>query len=300
MQLDLKIDVVEDISLDDFNRKYYFPQRPLIIRGGIVKKQSCHNVWTLDWFKQQYPDLVVDVFDNSNQKHLKGAVLGADIKMRFSEFLDVIRKDEPCNLRMFLFDIYRHDKKLYDYFSCPEIMKGVLGNVAFSFFGGKNTVVKMHYDVDYSNVLLTQFEGKKRILLFENKYSTLLYRLPFNQHNVIDILKPDYDNYPGLKYVRGYDFVVGPGDSLFMPSGYWHYNIYLEGGFAVAFRRLAPDLTGVLKGVTNLGFKLPFDKMMFNIFGDRWYNWKVTKSKERAAKLIQAIEQEGKSLQGVG
>jgi hypothetical protein len=290
MQLDLKIDVAEDISLDDFNRKYFFPQRPLIIRGGIVKKQPCHSTWSLDWFKQQYPDLLVDVFDNRNQNHLKTAVLDADGKMKFSEFLDVICRDEPCSLRMFLFDIYRHDKKLYNYFSCPEIMKGVLGNVAFSFFGGKNTVVKMHYDVDYSNVLLTQFQGRKRVILFENKYSTLLYRLPFNQHNIIDILNPDYENYPGLKYVRGYDFILEPGDSLFMPSGYWHYNTYLEGGFAVAFRRLAPDLAGVMKGVINLGIRLPFDKTMNNLFGDKWYNWKIKTSKERALKLIHEMQ----------
>jgi hypothetical protein len=297
MHLDLKIDIVPSISKRDFEKNYLRPQKPLLIRKGIVNEQPAGTKWSLDWFKKNYGNVLVDVYDNGNDEHKKSAVVKPDLKMRFDEFISVIQKDEYTGLRMFLFNLYKIQPELKKDFACPPIIKGVLGNIGYTFFGGKNTDVKMHYDIDMSNVMLTQFEGKKRVILFEPKYSTLLYRLPFNQHNVIDIIRPDYQKYPGLRYVRGYDFIMEPGDTLFMPSGYWHYNTYLEGGFAVAYRKLASSLATKLHGARNLFLIMPFDKLMLALFKDKWFQWKVAESERRANEVVNQIEN-GMGLSG--
>jgi ribosomal protein L16 Arg81 hydroxylase len=292
MQLDKKIDVLPHISYDDFIKNYYQPQKPLIIRQGIVNEQtSCHQ-WSLDWFKQNYGNVLVDVFDNHNLDHKKSAVTKPDATIPFKDFINHIQKDEASHLRLFLFKLFKVAPELQQDFNCPQIMKGLLGKIGFAFFGGKNTEVKMHYDVDMSSVLLTQFEGRKRVILFEPKYSKLLYRTPFNMHSLVNVIKPDYIKFPALKYVKGYDFILQPGDSLFMPSGYWHYNTYLEGGFAIAYRKLSPSIFSALIGCFNIFILIPLDKLILRLFKDKWYHFKNRMAAQMAEKAIKKIEQE--------
>jgi ribosomal protein L16 Arg81 hydroxylase len=292
MQLDKAIPILSHISYSDFIQNYYLPQKPLIIRKGIVEAQPQSKKWSLDWFKKNYGHLQVEVFDNQNQNHKKSAVTKPDAVIPFKNFISHIQKDEPSYLRMFLFNLFKVAPELQKDFDTPAIMKGALGKIGFAFFGGKNTEVKMHYDVDMSSVLLTQFEGRKRVILFEPKYATLLYRTPLNMHSLVDIMKPDYEKFPGLKYVNGYDFVMQPGDALFMPSGYWHYNTYLEGGFAVAYRKLAPSYKLILVGCLNIALLIPLDKLLLKFLGDNWYHHKNKIAFKRAEKVVKTLEKE--------
>src|ERR1700756_538951 len=93
---------------------------------------------------------------------------------------------------------------------------------------------------------------KKRVVLIAPEYTDLLYCLPLNTYSLIDIDKPDYKKYPGLLLVKGYDFILEPGDSLFMPSGYWHYMTYLESGFSISYRKIATKFYTKLQGFTYL------------------------------------------------
>src|SRR5690606_38134237 len=122
-------------------------------------------------------------------------------------------------LRMFLFNMFKKKPELRKDFPCPPLFKGLLGRIGFMFFGAKGIKVRIHQDMDMSNVLLTQFHGRKRVVLIDPKYSRLLYKLPFNTHSLIDLDNPDYQKYPGLKHIEIYDCVINHGDSIFMPSG---------------------------------------------------------------------------------
>jgi len=70
---------------------------------------------------------------------------------------------------------------------------------------------------------ITQFKGRKRVILFDNKYSEALYKLSFMVQRYIDPEQPDYNKYPGLKNVEGYETILEDGETLFMPSGIWYY-----------------------------------------------------------------------------
>ncbi len=292
MQLDKTIDILPHISYSDFISKYYKPQKPLIIRQGIVNEQvKCKN-WSLDFFKEKYGDFEVEVYDNKNPKHKKSAVTNPDTIIPFKTFIQHIQKDEPSSIRLFLFKLFKMAPELKQDFKCPAIMKGLLGGIGYAFFGGKQTEVKMHYDVDMSSVLLTQFEGRKRVILFEPKYSKLLYRTPLNMFSLVDIVRPDYDKFPALKHVSGYEFIMQPGDSLFMPSGYWHYNTYLEGGFAVAYRKLAPSFLQICIGFLNILILIPLDKLILKLFKDHWFQLKQRIAVHIANNALKKIEQE--------
>jgi hypothetical protein len=135
--------------------------------------------------------------------------------------------------------------------------------------------------------LHTHFGGRKRVVLISPDYSELLYRLPLNTYSLIDIDKPDYQTYPALKYVKGYDITLEPGDSIFMPAGYWHYMTYLEGSFSVSYRKLSPTLNHPAKGLLNLVLYMPLDKMLNRILGDTWLTAKNNIAQQSAYNLIQ-------------
>ena len=202
--------------------------------------------------------------------------------MPFSEYLDIIGSNEETPLRIFLFNIFKEFPELRKEFPTPVIMKGILGKMGFAFFGGKNTTVRFHYDIDASNVLMTQILGQKRVILVSPEYNRLIYKLPFSSFSLIDPEQPDLKKFPALRYVKGYDFILYPGDALFMPSRYWHFNTYLEGGMAVSYRSMAHHTVDLYNGLMNTTVRLAFDKLMFSLFKEKWTEYKVQVAFDRA------------------
>jgi ribosomal protein L16 Arg81 hydroxylase len=271
MDLTLRLDTVENISEKEFFKKYFNPQKPVIIKGLVNKTPAAHK-WTLDYIKEKLGKVEVDVFDDSVKRN--SAYTYGDLKMPFAEFLDLIIKKQATNYRLFLFNGFKHSDELKKDFPCPPFFKGILDHIGFMFFGGKSATVRVHYDIDMSNVLHTQFTGRKRIILVSPEYTDFMYKTPFNTFSIADLEKPDYKLFPALRYVQGYDITLEPGDTLFMPSGYWHHMTYLEGGFGVAYRKMAHQPEILLNGILNTTLRLWFDKLMAFINAEAWMNWK--------------------------
>jgi hypothetical protein len=275
-----------ELSQEDFNRKYFRPQKPVLLKG-LAKLQPAGEKWTIDWFKETMGDLEIAVFDNNVKKHRYSTTTTPDIKMPFREFLDVIAHEEASSLRMFIYNLYKQNPDLRKDFACPHfINQGPMKRMGFMFLGGKDTDARLHYDTDYSNVILTQIFGRKRVILFEPKYTPFLYKVPFNVHSLMDLKNADPEDWPGLKYVRGIEVIQEAGDGIFMPSGYWHYNTYLNGGISVAYRKMANTPARLWKGASFLGLIMPFDKTMNAIFKERWYKYKERLCVERVNRVI--------------
>ncbi len=285
MDLSQKIDVIHYDSGLDFKKKYLETQTPVIIKG-LTDKTLAAKRWSIDYFKKTMGNVLLDVYDNGNSNAASSAYTTADLKMKFKDYLDIIEKNEHTDLRIFLCDLFKLNPELRKEYPCPAIFKGLLDHKGFMFFGGKDTTVRIHYDIDMSNVLHTHFGGRKRVLLFAPEYSKLLYRLPFNTYSLANFDNPDYEKYPALKYVKGYKFILEPGDTLFMPSGYWHYMTYLEGSFSVSYRKLSPHMKHKMEGVLNLAMFLPVDKLLNRVLGSKWLQIKKKLAQKRAMEMI--------------
>jgi hypothetical protein len=233
-------------------------------------------------------DVVIDLYDNNN-KNSESAYTHPDLQMKFADYVDTIIQNKPSSLRMFLFNMFKKRPELRRDFPCPPLFRGIMGNIGFMFFGGQGIKVRIHQDIDMSNVLLTQFYGRKKVVLVAPQYSRLLYKLPFNTHSLVDLDNPDYEKYPGLQYVEKYECVLNHGDSLYMPSGYWHYITYLDGGFSVSYRKIAYSPYWKMAGLLSLVVYMPFDKLMNKILGKRWLPFKERLAQKRAEKEITRI-----------
>ena len=290
MKLDLSlpyaIENASDLSVEEFNRKYLVPQKPVLIKG-LANLQPAGEKWTIDWFKKEMGHLEVGVFDETKTVHTYSTTVNPDQKIPFGQFLDILASNKPNKLRMFRWDLYKQNPKLKADFSCPKYFnKGVMKSFGFMFLGPKDTAVRLHYDVDYSNVLLTQIYGSKKVILFAPDQSKHLYQVPFNTHSLADLKDIDLDKWPGLKKAKGYEIIQEQGDGLYMPSGYWHYNTYMEGGISVAYRKLSQTPSGLFKGLYFMGITMPFDKLMNILFGQKWWKIKHKKSIKNVENIL--------------
>jgi ribosomal protein L16 Arg81 hydroxylase len=289
MALDVKtpIPVVDGttITREEFYKNYYIPQKPVVLRG-LWKQYPAYTKWTMDFFKESMGNIEVGLFGN-RQEDLAKTLQAPNETMRFDEYLNLIER-EPTDLRLFLFPVFKHKPELLKDFDYPAITKRYI-KIPFMFFGPPKSVVRMHQDIDMSNVFLTQFHGHKRVWLFAPSQSELLYRLPFNVHSTVDVDNPDFKTYPGLRYVKGMSTVLEHGDTLFMPSGYWHHIEYLSGGFGLSVRTLANSLPGKLKGLWHVAVLRSVDNIMRKVNEEKWFQYKKKVANNRAEKAIAKI-----------
>src|SRR5690606_24805136 len=151
------------------------------------------------------------------------------------------------------------------------------------FFGGKGAKVLAHYDMDLADLIHVHFHGNKHVTLFEPKQAKHLYKVPFTVHNLetIDMDQPDFEKYPALQNVEGISVTMKHGDALYMPSGYWHYITYDNGGFSITLRAFPRKPLRLLKLFKNIIFMRTFENMMRRVFGQGWVAYKEKKMVER-------------------
>jgi hypothetical protein len=287
MKISRNIETVSSITAEEFEKNYFRPQKPVIIKG-LGYRYPAGWKWSMNYLSEVCGDVNVALFDNT-KNNSGSAYTKHDLTMRFCEYVDLVLKDKGSNLRMFLFNMFKKKPVLRKDFPCPDIFKGLLGRLGYMFFGSKGAKVRIHQDIDMSSVLLTQFEGKKRVVLVHPKYSDLLYRLPFNTYSLVDLDNIDHDKYPGLEFVEAQECVLEHGDALFMPSGYWHYITYLDHGFGVSYRKLAPSFKTVLNGFVYLSILMPVDKVMNFLLGKWWLDRKEVEAQMRAYRAMKKL-----------
>jgi len=285
------VDVIETISPTDFKKNYYEPKIPLIITG-LSKEWPAYKKWNWDYFKEIVGDKQVALYNNTKSDAYTPINTADDYKT-FAEYVDMI-KEGPAAWRIFLFNIFDHAPQLIEDFTWPEqLMKGFVKKYPMLFTGGETSITHMHFDIDLSHILHTQFCGRKRVLLFRHEEQHKLYRKPFEVLSLADFSNysnraeiPDYEKFPALKHAVGYDLVLNHGDTLFMPAGYWHHMEYIDSGFAMSLRALQDSLSGKARGAWNLFGMRSIDTVMKKTNPVWWYNYKIKKINRLANKEL--------------
>ncbi len=286
------VDTVANISPEEFKTKYYQTQTPVVITE-MAKEWPAYKKWNWDYFKKMVGDKKVGLYNNIKSDSYTPINTADDYKT-FGEYVDMIQKG-PAAWRIFLFNIFDHAPQLIKDFTWPEhLMKGFVKKYPMLFTGGQGSVTHMHFDIDISHILHTQFAGRKRVLLFPYDQKNKLYRKPFEVLSLADFSgyaenngMPDYEKFPALKYAEGYDLILNPGDTLFMPAGYWHHMEYIDSGFAMSLRALQSSVSGKLHGVWNLFGMRGIDTLLKKTAPKWWYNYKVKKIDQLAKKELQ-------------
>ena len=286
------VDTVESISPEKFKKEYYEAGKPLVIKN-LATEWPAYTKWNWDYFKQIVGDKKVGIFNNA-KSNAHTPVNKADDYTTFGRYVDMISKG-PAGWRIFLFNIFDHAPQLTHDFEWPdELMKGFVKRFPMLFVGGASSITHMHFDIDMSHILHTQFMGRKKVLLFPYEEQHKLYRRPFEVLSLADFShyyqqngSPDYSTFPALKLAKGFETTLEHGHTLFMPAGYWHHMEYLDSGFAMSLRALQSSMKGKLKGAWNLVGMRNIDTLMKRTAPKWWYDYKKEKIMKAANKVLE-------------
>jgi hypothetical protein len=139
-----------------------------------------------------------------------------------------------------------------------------------------------------AHIFHTHFNGRKHVILFENKWKERLYQIPYATYALEDynVENPDFDKFPALKGVKGIEAYLEHGDTLFMPTGYWHWMKYLDGSFSISLRAWDKSWAVKARSLYNLTIQRKFDDFMKGNFREKYMAWKERLAIKRANKAL--------------
>lgn len=286
-QLNLSaIDVVDEISKEDFINHYQKPLKPLVIRN-FSKSWTAKINWSYSNLKKVAGDERVKLYGKWLDNDPTAIEMPPAKEMAFGDYLEMLSSGEVSDLRIFLFNLFKLKPELLSDFSFPDVTDGWLKDFPYLFFGCAGSDVRLHYDIDLSHVFITQFWGTKRITLFDQNQTRFLYKLPFTTHSAVDFSNIDYSKYPALRFAQGYQHELKHGETLFMPSGIWHYIEYLDGSFSLSLRALSESNLYRIKGAYNVFVIRKLDYFLNKYYKSTWSDFKLKRAIAKANEIVE-------------
>jgi len=240
--------------------------------------------WTPADLAARYGHKMVRVYDASFGKPGSN-YMGSVASMPFAAFLQETL-GAGRDLRMFLYNLSRQIPELLDDLDFPDVGLRFSRRFVYTFFGCRGSTTPLHYDIDMGHVLHTAIHGRRRVRLYAPDQSRALYQHPFTVRSYVDLDRPDYGKYPALASAHGYQVILEPGQTLFLPSGYWHEFHYLDAGFGLSLRAGSGRLRDWTSGLANLLALSPIDRLGNKIAPEGWYAWKQRRAHLRASAYM--------------
>lgn len=273
---------VNSLSKAAFERDFLAPLRPVVFRR-LASAWPALNKWTPQFFIDNFGERKVRVYDASFARPGQHYMSNIEV-LPLREFLHAIL-DTSRDLRMFLYNIARELPALLRDIRYPDLADHFSRRFVFMFFGSRGAVTPVHYDIDLSHVFYTSVLGRRRITLFPQTQSAYLYRHPLTVRSYVDVERPDFSRFPALADASGYAVTVHPGETLFMPSGYWHQVSYEDAGYGVSLRLPSEHFARRLQGFYNLTVVSPVDRLLNKLSSRSWFQFKERAADSRAARL---------------
>jgi hypothetical protein len=268
-----EIERVETISKEDFYKHYVKKQKPVVVEK-LTADWPAYEKWKLGYISDVAGNKTVPLYDDRPVSH-KDKFNQAHAQMKMSDYIDLLRSG-PTNYRIFLYNLLSEVPQLKTDFRWPDIGLKLVRQLPMLFFGGENSKVFMHYDIDYSNILHFHFDGIKHCMLFAPDQTPFLYKVPHAliTREDIDFDNPDFGKFPALAKAHGLTATLRHGEMLYMPEGYWHYMKYVTPGFSMSLRALPRTFSNLAKAAYNVGVMRYFDTWMRKRRGQAWIDYK--------------------------
>jgi hypothetical protein len=116
----------------------------------------------------------------------------------------------------------------------PSIRRGRLPEILL---GGRGAGFDLlHYDKDHLHAFISQLYGRKELFLFSPDQTPRLYPLETAPNSSpVNIHAPDLDLHPRFAEAELLTTMLDPGDTIFIPSGWWHTSLLHETSIGVTW-----------------------------------------------------------------
>jgi hypothetical protein len=230
------------LSRNEFLHEYYSTNRPVIITG-MMDDWPALKKWNLDFFAEKFGERLVEVqmgrttganYETEQEKYSS--------KIRFGDFVEKVRSAGETN------DFYLTAKnnssnksvlaELWD--DIVQIPEYLARNERGGFFwmGPRGTITPFHHDL--TNNFMAQVIGRKRIKLAPS-WDISLMRNYLHCFSGIDGRTAHASPRPRLDEPQILEFMLHPGEILFLPIGCLHYVEGVDISVTVSFTNFVFD-----------------------------------------------------------
>lgn len=235
----LRIDKIKVPSFECFISEYYSKNIPVIIMGGVNDWPALTH-WSPEYFERSIGDEVIEIqygrssdpeFEINSNKYKK------KIKMR--EYCQMVLDNKGTN------DYYLTANNNYGSIAGLGDIFDDVGDFGVGYrnlnsiktqshlwFGPKGTFTPLHHDL--TNNMLVQLYGRKKITLIPALQAPFVYNAK-HVYSATDFPVVDEEKFPLMKNITPVEIIVHPGESLFIPIGWWHCVESLDVSISVSF-----------------------------------------------------------------
>lgn len=230
-------------SREEFLDQYYALNRPVVIENAMADWPATTK-WTAAYLKQRFGERKVEV--QANRDTDQNYELNSDKlkqEMSFGEFVDITETANQTNNYYITANNSGKNKEALrelwdDIVMFPDYLRDDPGNRGFFWFGPAGTVTPLHHDL--TNNFMAQVRGRKHVRLIAPCELPCLYN---HRHcySQVDLDRVDFDRFPEFRNAQVIDCIIGPGDLLFLPVGWWHHVRGLDVTITMTFTNFVFD-----------------------------------------------------------
>ncbi len=216
---------VERPSRREFEERFLFPQRPVII-SGAMEDWPPRERWTNDYLTEKVGARTVNPW-KPNQSPCDTP------PMKLAEYIDLLGGTALSDGQLYaaLLPIKTALPELWPDVRFPPFVDVDKYRQVNFWFGPGNNFTPLHYDA--ADNFLAQIRGRKQVILCPPREIARLYPFPFsyaanpyspaaNHMSQVNVLSPDLTRFPAWADADRVLLELGPGDMLFIPLYWWH------------------------------------------------------------------------------
>lgn len=226
------------LTPEEFFARYYFRNRPVIVEG-LLDDWPALARWTPEWLAERFGDVAVEVMAGRDEEadpdfhaeRLRHELPLRELiaRMRAGATNDVYLVARNSLLLREPFRPLLDDVRAPAGYIHPDVHSP---DTVHLWFGPAGTLSNLHHD--HLNVLFCQVLGRKRFWLSPS-WETPRMANDRGLYSAVDILAPDTARFPAFARATVHECVVGPGDALLIPVGWWHAVQALDVSLSVTF-----------------------------------------------------------------
>lgn len=248
----------KDFDSKNFKKNYINKRKPVLLKG-YANNWKAKQDWGFEFLSNLEIKKPVRI-EVGNVIQNKTEISRVDFKTYINLLMNSENETEQGADKPYLsmFNIFDYVPDLLNDIDLSIFTKYTKINMTGAWIGPSGTISGLHYDS--TDNILTQLKGRKMLLLASPKYQKEMYKSKKYDHDAtassVDINNYDATKCPKFKDVEFSHVILEPGDTLFIPKGWWHYVKALDASISVS----------------NFGYSL---KDVFTIYAKEWMLYRL-------------------------
>jgi histone arginine demethylase JMJD6 len=223
-----RVERAEGISAAEFRRRYVARGLPVIFTD-LLTAWRARQTWSRDFFEERFGDRLVGGRGTCAEMTLGEGIRKIRASLHTGEVAPYIHQlPIPTQLPEIIDDMspfipYAAEDRMRSPLM-PRTFRYREGSVELFIGGPKAGFSLLHYDLYHQHVFIAQVVGHKIFRMFAPSDTLYLYPDADHPHasGLNDAFDVDLGRFPAFAGASPIDFVLDPGEVLFVPAGWWH------------------------------------------------------------------------------